>query len=171
MKIALLILFLAVNAFAQPVFPVVTNETVSMPQFRKLIIGRSDSTNVTVTIAAVPQSYIGTIPSALPTVVSNSPLPIKVKPVSQLRAQPQTKGAQQQMSLAAQTFAVTNYFTIQFIVVPINTNAVMWVQSTSDLQTLSYTNIVGYVRNSAVVTETFGCTSKNRWFRLMYQTP
>lgn len=66
---------------------------------------------------------------------------------------------------------VTNYLTIQFIAVPLDTNKVIWVQSTSQLNNplLPFTNVVGFIRNTAVIEETFGCTAAGRSFRLSWQ--
>lgn len=92
-----------------------------------------------------------------------------------LRAGNAPKPATAQMSGAAQSLAVvlhpvqTNWITLQFFAVPVRTNGTMWVQSTSSLGKLPFTNVVGFAQNSAVITETFGCTAPGREFRLAFK--
>lgn len=100
------------------------------------------------------------------------PTPIMVLPPWLLHASPAVKPATKQAADAkASRMAIvapvsTNYLTLGFFAEPVDTNKVIWVQSTSALGKLPFTNVVGYVRNSASITNKFGCTAPGRLFRL-----
>lgn len=48
------------------------------------------------------------------------------------------------------------------------TNQYGYVQSTSDIGKLPFTNVIRFLMNNAQLTNTFSCTNKSRFFRLSW---
>lgn len=99
-------------------------------------------------------------------------LPEMVLVVRPVHHGPAVKAATVQMAAARESLVVskltTNYATVSFFAFPVQPNVTMWVQSTSELDALPMTNVVGFKMNSAYVQQIFSYTTPKRYWRLAW---